>query len=139
MRSACFLDTNIILYAAAGRIDFPTKYSVATGILGNEDLCLSGQVLAEFAYNAAKKFSGVMSGMEIDRWLERLSIFPCVNVDADLVRHGVMISRRYQISYWDGALVAAAERLDAPTLYTEDLSHGQLYGSVRAINPFTPA
>jgi len=32
--------------------------------------------------------------------------------------------------------LAAAEALDAPTLYTEDLQHGQRYGRVRAVNPF---
>ena len=44
----------------------------------------------------------------------------------------------FRISYWDAALIAAAERLDAPILYTEDLNHDQLYGSVRVVNPFRP-
>ncbi|WP_245475942.1 hypothetical protein [Mesorhizobium sp. M7A.F.Ca.US.006.01.1.1] len=35
-----------------------------------------------------------------------------------------------------GAIIAAAERLGVKTLYTEDLNHGQAYGSVVAINPF---
>ncbi|PAQ06083.1 hypothetical protein [Mesorhizobium temperatum] len=35
-----------------------------------------------------------------------------------------------------GAIIAAAERLGVKTLYTEDLNHGQTYGSVVAINPF---
>ena len=46
------------------------------------------------------------------------------------------VSRRFRIRYWDGAIVAAAEALGAATLYTEDLNNGQLYGSVRAVNPF---
>lgn len=46
------------------------------------------------------------------------------------------MSERFQLSYWDGAIVAAAQELGAETLYTEDLNHGQVYGSVRAINPF---
>jgi predicted nucleic acid-binding protein len=48
-------------------------------------------------------------------------------------------SLRYGISYWDGAILAAAEALEAPILYTEDLNHGQLYGRVRAVNPFVEA
>ena len=32
--------------------------------------------------------------------------------------------------------VAAAEALGARTLFTEDLNHGQVYGSVRVVNPF---
>ena len=52
---------------------------------------------------------------------------------------GIGIALRYGISYWDGAIVAAAERLKAAILYTEDLSHGQRYGSVVVVNPFLSA
>ena len=31
---------------------------------------------------------------------------------------------------------AAARSLDADILFTEDLAHGQLYGSLRVVNPF---
>jgi predicted nucleic acid-binding protein len=61
-----------------------------------------------------------------------------VPVDAPLVKLGIAIAERYRIDYWDGAILAAAEALGAETLYTEDLNHGQLYGSVRVINPFRP-
>ena len=39
----------------------------------------------------------------------------------------------------DGAIIAAAGALGARTLYSEDLSHDQLYGEVRVSNPFTVA
>ena len=45
-------------------------------------------------------------------------------------------ARRYQISYWDAAIIVAAGELGAAILYTEDLNHGQAYGTVTAINPF---
>jgi predicted nucleic acid-binding protein len=45
---------------------------------------------------------------------------------------------RYQISFWDGLILAAAEAGGAEVLYTEDLSHGQRYGGVLARNPFRP-
>ena len=45
-------------------------------------------------------------------------------------------SERYRISFWDAAILAAAEALDAKVLYTEDLNDGQLYGSVRVVNLF---
>ena len=48
----------------------------------------------------------------------------------------IEIARRYQISYWDAAIIAAAGELGATILYTEDLNHGQAYGTVTAINPF---
>jgi predicted nucleic acid-binding protein len=41
-----------------------------------------------------------------------------------------------QIQYWDAAILVAAMRLGARVLYTEDLNHGQTYGSVCVENPF---
>ncbi|MGH9483108.1 MAG: hypothetical protein ACRD1L_13550 [Terriglobales bacterium] len=43
---------------------------------------------------------------------------------------------RYAVSYWDAAILAAAEALGAHTVYSEDLNHGQRYGQVRVLNPF---
>jgi predicted nucleic acid-binding protein len=53
-----------------------------------------------------------------------------------LIEIAIELSWRYRISYWDGAILAAAERLGAEIVYTEDLSHGQTYGPVRVVNPF---
>jgi predicted nucleic acid-binding protein len=38
---------------------------------------------------------------------------------------------------WDAMILADARTSGARELITEDLSHGQLYDGVRAINPFT--
>jgi predicted nucleic acid-binding protein len=46
------------------------------------------------------------------------------------------VRKRYQISYWDSAIIAAAAELGCETVYSEDLNHGQLYAGVRVINPF---
>ena len=48
----------------------------------------------------------------------------------------LVFARRFALSYYDAALLAAAARLGAPIFYTEDLNHNQVYGSVRAVNPF---
>lgn len=58
------------------------------------------------------------------------------DVTLDIFRAGVALSRRYQLSYWDGAILAAAEALGCDILYTEDLTHGQDYGGVVVVNPF---
>jgi predicted nucleic acid-binding protein len=99
---------------------------------------VSGQILAEFYTNVTRKISTPLSSAEAMEWIERLSLEPCVPVDAPLVKLGIAIAERYRINYWDGAILAAAEALGAEILYTEDLNHGQLYGSVRVVNPFHP-
>ena len=68
--------------------------------------------------------------------MDEYRVFPTVPTDYPLVVAAVELSLRYRISYWDGAILAAAEALEASILYTEDLNHGQEYGSVRAHNPF---
>lgn len=131
----CFLDTNILLYAAMGRFDAPDKHEQAQALLPLK-FGVSGQVLSEFYVNATRKGSVPLSEEEALEWIAALAKKPFQPVDVSLVRAAIGASRRHQISYWDGAIVAAAERLGARTLFTEDLNHGQDYGSVTAINPF---
>ena len=139
MRSECFLDTNILVYAATAREDDPRKYAVAQHLILTEHFGLSGQVLAEFFVNVRKKPAVPLSLSQAEGWIELLGRFPTVPVDHALVRQGIAYASAFRVSYWDAALIAAAERLDAPILYTEDLNHGQTYGSVQVINPFRPS
>jgi predicted nucleic acid-binding protein len=136
MRIACFLDTNVLVYAATAKHDHPKKFARAEQIVGSETFGLSGQVLAEFYVNVLKKPSVPLSEHEAERWVAFLAKYPVAPIDEGIVRQGIAYSRRYRIHYWDAALIAAAERLGAPILYTEDLNHGQVYGSVRVVNPF---
>ncbi len=45
------------------------------------------------------------------------------------------IENQYGISFWDALVIQAAECSGAAVLYSEDLSDGQTYGSVRIVNP----
>lgn len=86
--------------------------------------------------NVQRKSSRPLTAAEAVRWISELEARPCIEIDRSLFWSATEFSQRHQISYWDGAIVAAAERLQAPVLYTEDLNHDQIYGSVRVINPF---
>ena len=136
MRSERFLDTNILIYAALGRRDDRPKYEVAKQIIADGKIGLSAQVLAEFYVGVTKKPATSLALAETDRWMDVLRRFPVVSVDETLVRSAIVLARRFQIHYYDAAIIAAAERLGAPILYTEDLNHGQHYGSVQIQNPF---
>jgi len=46
------------------------------------------------------------------------------------------LETRYAISFWDALILTAANAVGVNTLYSEDFSNGQYYGSVRVINPF---
>lgn len=86
--------------------------------------------------NVQRKSSRPFTAAEAVKWIAELESRPCVEIDRPLFWSATELSQRYQISYWDGAILAAAERLEAPVLYTEDLNHEQTYGSVRVVNPF---
>lgn len=69
-------------------------------------------------------------------FLDRLVRLPVLPLTFPLFRNAVLLQRRYQISYWDAAILAATKEIGATTLYSEDLSHGQVYDGVRVVNPF---
>lgn len=134
-----FLDTNILLYAALGREHAGDRLARAREIVLTEDYCTSGQVLAEFYHNVIKKGPRPLTPDKAREWVRVIAMKPCQAVTSDVVVAGIDHARRYQLSYWDGAIIAAAERIGARVLYSEDLNHGQTYGSVRVENPFLPA
>ena len=43
---------------------------------------------------------------------------------------------RYQISYFDSAILAAAVQSGCQTLFSEDLNDSQYYAGVQVVNPF---
>ncbi len=134
MTAPAFLDTNILIYAASK--DDPRKRKIASSLIDGGEFGISGQVLAEFYATSTRKMRPPMSADAAQAWVDLLCQQHCVAVDAGIVRSGIEVSRRYGISYWDGAIVAAAEAAGATIVYTEDLNHGQVYGSVTVINPF---
>ena len=64
---------------------------------------------------------------------------PVQAVTLEVFRAAVSISRRFGLSYWDGAILAAARSLGCDAVYSEDLSSEQDYDGLRVINPFPEA
>jgi len=136
-----FLDTNILVYAAGSvsqddESEDSRKRVRALELIASGDCALSGQVLVEFYFNATKASKLNLPPEIALEWLEDFRRFPVVPVTADLVARGAAVAIRYQLRYWDGAIIAAAQEIGAETLYSEDLNAGQRYGSVRVVNPF---
>jgi predicted nucleic acid-binding protein len=136
MTVECFLDTNILIYAALGREAEEAKRKAANELIAAASFGLSGQVMQEFYAVATRKTDRPLTPAEALEWIEYLEVFPCASVNSSLVKRGAEISVRYRITPWDGTIIAAAELLGATTLYSEDLNHGQRYGSVQVRNPF---
>ncbi len=131
-----FADTNILLYAASGRPADRGKAELARALLQREHIVISYQVLQEFYANAVHpKKLALSSGDTLafcKAWLE----LPIVPLDASIFMRAVEFALRYEISNWDGAILAAAEKAVCKIVYSEDLSHGQRYFGIEVRNPF---
>ena len=138
MSGKVFLDTNVLIYAATGREDHPEKYRRAHDIIEDEDFGISTQVIGEFFHNVQnrKKMAHPLNYEQTIKWIDRFFLFPLIEIDRKIVESAMIVHQRYQLHYWDCVIVAAAERLGAAVLYSEDMNHGQVYGVVRCENPF---
>ena len=136
MTARVFFDTNILVYAAIGTGRDEPKRKRALELIESEDFGTSAQVLQEFFMTVVRKASRPLSAVQALDWIEQWAAFPCQAIDHQLVRIAIEQSERFKISYWDAAILVAAEALGTDTVYSEDLSDGQRYGRVRVVNPF---
>jgi len=134
MHAEFFLDTNILLYAASSAKSEKNKRTKARELLAMEGGGLSVQVQAEFYVNATGKYK-LPHDMAVGI-LEALDSYPVLALTEAVFWAALQIKDRYQLSYWDSAIIAAALELGCHTVYSEDLNHGQSYAGVRVINPF---
>lgn len=132
-----FLDTNVLLYAISTDPSEAAKAAVARHLLTTENWAWSAQVAAEFVNaSTAKRRPLPLTLAQAEQWIDIWLAFPLVPVDGALVKEALRLAQRYQISYFDAQVVAAAKRLGCATMYSEDLNHGQVYDGVKVVNPF---
>lgn len=138
MSVEAFLDTSVLVYAVSSDPAESPKKEKALALIENTDFGLSAQVLLEFYVVVTRKIARPLPPEDAVDLLEQFRILPVVWTDYPLLVAGIEASLEFGISYWDGAIVAAAKRLGAGTLFSEDLSHGRRYGSITVVNPFLP-
>ena len=132
-----FVDTNVLIYAVSPSPGEDEKCRAANDLLDREDLTLSVQVLQEFYHQVTRPGRPqALKPAQALRFIESLERFPIQEITFDLFRAAAAISRRFQLSYWDGAILAAARARRCEFVYSEDLSAEQDYGGLRVINPF---
>lgn len=137
MSDRCFVDTNILMYAhdaAAG-----AKHVRAKALL--EDLwrtrsgVISTQILQELCVNLRRKAGRPLTPAAIREIVADYLTWHVVVNAGESVLEALEIEGRYALSFWDALVLQAAESAGVAVLYSEDFSHGQAYGSVRAVNP----
>ena len=133
-----FVDTNVLLYAVSSLPEDARKRRRARELLREQDLAVSVQVFQEFYHQATRPTRPErLSDADAIAFLETLLKFPVQDVTLALFRDAVAVSRRFRLSYWDGAILAAARASGCDAVYSEDLSDQQDYDGLRVINPFS--
>jgi predicted nucleic acid-binding protein len=131
-----FIDTNILIYSVSSHPSEKEKRNKARALIRGVDFGTSAQVLSEFFVTATQKIAEPLSEVEALQFIARLIRLPVIAIDADLVLEAIALKQEHRISYWDAAIIAAANRLGVRIIYSEDLAHEHLYGLTRVINPF---
>ena len=70
------------------------------------------------------------------RFVDSLDDLPVQAITLDVFRKAVTISRPFRLSYWDGAILAAAKAAGCDAVYSENMNAEQDYDGLRVINPF---
>ncbi len=132
-----FVDTNVVLYAVSTHPSENTKAQIARTLLESADICLSTQVLQEFYVQATRQSRpDALSRDQAAALVEALTRFSVQDVTVSIVRAAIHTMSRFNLSYWDAAIIEAARELGCAQLLSEDLSHGQDYNGVTVVNPF---
>ena len=132
-----FFDTNALLYSISSDPAEAAKRERAIALLDRDDGALSAQVLSEFYVQATRPtrpapLSHQLAAALISKWTR----FPVHELNLSIVTAALEITARHRFSYWDSAIIAAAQALGCSELYTEDMSHGRQIEGVTIVNPF---
>lgn len=138
MNGKCFVDTNVLVYAhdqSAGE-KCEKALLLANELWDSGNGVLSTQVLQELYIALRRKVANPLSASETEQVLRDYFAWEIVVNTRESVIRAISMETRYKISFWDALILQAAERVGATVLYSEDLSHRQVYGTVRVVNPF---
>lgn len=127
-----FFDTNVLVSTVSADV---ARARRAEALL-RDGGCVSVQVLNELVSVLRKK-------LRFD-WLEVETVLAVVHahcevISLDLLLHqeALLLARLHQLAWYDALIVAAAQRVGASVLYSEDMQHGRVFdGGLRVVNPF---
>jgi predicted nucleic acid-binding protein len=133
-----FIDTNILIYAhdrSAG-----SKHAQACELV--EQLwesrtgCLSTQVLHEFYITVTQKVARPLESEQAAQIVADIATWRVHTPGVQGVLNAIRLRERYGIPFWDAMIVASAIQLGCRTLWSEDLTPGQIYADLTVRNPF---
>lgn len=132
-----FADTNVLLYSISTAVEERAKAERAREILASRDLAISVQVLQEFYVQATRASRpDALAHGQASALVETFLRFRVQEITAGLMLAAVATRERFDISYWDAAILEAARAIGCGLVLSEDLNPGQDYDGIRVENPF---
>ena len=137
--SADFFDSNIFVYMFDER-DL-RKWQIARSLvheaLENGSAVISFQVIQETLNVITRKLVDPVNHYDAIELLDKmLSPLWKINPSRALYKRGLDLQSRYQYSFYDSLIIAAALEAGCKTLYSEDMQHGQQIEKITIKNPF---
>jgi len=139
MSDRFFLDTNIFVYSfdQSAPVKARKAIQLIREALTTQKGVISYQVVQEFFNVALKRFSRPMQATDAEQYL-RTVFHPLLSVHSSqaLYAEALHLHAERGVSWYDSLIVSAALQARCDLLYTEDLQHGQHFGSLQVTNPF---
>ncbi len=136
-----FVDTNVLVYAEDR--DAERKHEIArdlvVGLWNRRDGVVSVQVLQEFYVTVTRKLRRTMSPAKALEIVDGYLRWQTVDNTGSLLVAAIELQQKAKLSFWDALVVQAAIEAGCDRLYSEDLNHGQRFGSLTVANPFSRA
>jgi predicted nucleic acid-binding protein len=130
-RTDVFLDTNVVVYAMVGDALLADRSWTILRAGGT----VSVQVLNECANTLRRKFS--FDWPDLAEASEQLrELCDIVPLTEEIHVHGLALAERYQLSVYDGMIVAAAQLAGCTVLYSEDMHDGLVIDGLTIRNPY---
>lgn len=131
----CFIDTNIFIYAFLETQD-EWKTEVSKKLIEENDIVLSIQVINEICVNLLK--SKLFSEQEIREIVRSLyKKYTILPINEWNIIKASELREKYNLSYWDSLMIAAAYYSDTEIFYSEDMHHNLIIENKLEIkNPF---
>jgi len=136
MTAPVFVDSNVLIYAL-DRGDLKKQEAARawrTELWKSHSGRISFQVLQEFYVNVAQKWPSASEQARAE--VRDLLAWRPAPIDGAILERAWRMQDRYQLSFWDALIVAAAKSLACRYLLTEDLQANQELDGITVINPF---
>jgi predicted nucleic acid-binding protein len=139
MRSACFVDTNVLVYPYDPRE--PTKGDIARSLIGaiqdRSAGVVSAQVLGELFRTLSRLMAGPAATHAAAEVVEYYASFwEVCPLSVETVLEGMHGAIGYRLHFWDALIWATAKRHGLTLVLSEDFGDGWEFEGVLFRNPF---